>query len=203
MKDEELTAIADAIEALSKRLDRMENTSVDAMAKERRASERERRLLAQEREASESASASYANKMSELQAQVDDGLSEMRQMVANRGKADASRSILMNEAVEEAKQELRQAMQEFGDLQSQFRTLRSDADLARQQIDTANIEFAQAKQPLQAMAEDFLVQAKQKDDQRRLNEAVQNQLRMMLETGQIQVVNPNAPIPPNPPESAA
>lgn len=187
MSDKELDAIADAMEALAKRLEKLEGTSSESLAKERRASERERRLLRQEREYSERAMADHARLTSEMANTADDNLRQMKEMISNRQRNDLSRATLMNDKFAEVEENMKTLLQMAGDIEANYKHLKKDASRASEELQFAT---DQARKPFEQTALQYAEQARSKVDQAALNEAVQRELRVLMEGGFIQPTQP-------------
>lgn len=201
MGNKEMEAIADAMESLANRISKVEKgggpDTAQNLTKLIQAAQRERNLLAQEHSAIEKSQAAHASEMMALREQVTEGLAEMRQMNRDRGNSMNTERRLLQEMRAEMQAEVQRTMQQVGDLRADANRIRSDSTLARQEVEMANQEFRNARAPLQKMATDLIRGEQAHFNQEMVTERVQAELRMLLETGRIQIPEqPDASVDP-------
>ena len=188
---DELTTIVDAMESLAKRISKVEDglgsASGQEIARERRQAAREMRMLREERISSEKIQSSAAAELVALRDQVQAGLAEMRQMNRDRGKSLQTERNLLQQMRAEMQQEVQDTIQQVGDLRADASRIRNDSIQARQEVEIANQEFRTARAPLQQMAADLIKSEQAHFNRDMVTERVQAELRMLLETGRIQI----------------
>ena len=122
-----------------------------------------------------------------LRDQVQAGLAEMRQIIRDRGKSLQTERNLLQQMRAEMQEEVQNTMQQFGELQADANRIRTDSIQARQEVELANQEFRTARAPLQQMAADLVKGEQAHFNNEMVTERVQAELRMLLETGRIQI----------------
>ncbi len=147
MTDQELTQIADSLEALDSRIKKMEkNLSSDSeVARERRAAQRERRLLADERLASESTSAAAAEQMMSIKTSLEEQIAAATAAIETKAKsAETGRQVMQSMTVgvqselAEAREQISRLQVERGTLEVKMQDLLNDLNTYKQRLDTTS-----------------------------------------------------------------
>ena len=181
--DDLIMSIADAVEAVGKRLSKVESSlgsaSGEAIARERRSSERERRLLSEERASSQAASANAAREIMGAKESIEEMVKTALEEVARKEASAKTGQTLMQAMRAELQEELLTARQEINEMVMEKTRLAGEITQLSQRLDVYAQDLKTNSADLKKSAYSAAASAVKDLSDQKMSQEIERQLRVM------------------------